>query len=95
VCRLRIFRERHLDKTPQLAIYSKQVQIISGRVLQVADGAPIAFASVIVGITSSGQSLSGALTSEDGRFRVQGSRQASTGSRSLFPGSSRPWRMCS
>jgi hypothetical protein len=77
------------------AAIAQGTAIISGRVLQVADGAPIAFASVIVEITSSGQSLSGALTSEDGRFRVQGSRQASTGSRSLFPGSSRPWRMCS
>jgi hypothetical protein len=95
VCRLRVFRERHLDKTPQLAIYSKQVQIISGRVLQVADGAPIAFASVIVEITSSGQSLSGALTSEDGRFRVPGLAPGEYRITITFPGSSRPWRMCS
>ena len=54
------------------AAFAQGTAIISGRVLQVADGAPIAFASVIVEITSSGQSLSGALTSEDGRFRVQG-----------------------
>ena len=32
--------------------------IVSGRVLQVADGAPLAFASVIVELASSGQSLS-------------------------------------
>ena len=54
------------------AAFAQGTAIISGRVLQVADGAPIAFASVIVELASSGQSLSGALTSEDGRFRVQG-----------------------
>ena len=50
------------------AAIAQGTAIISGRVLQVADGAPIAFASVIVEITSSGQSLSSPLTSEDGRF---------------------------
>jgi Outer membrane protein beta-barrel family/Carboxypeptidase regulatory-like domain/TonB-dependent Receptor Plug Domain len=54
------------------AAFAQCTAIISGRVLQVVDGAPIAFASVIVELASSGQSLSGALTSEDGRFRVQG-----------------------
>ena len=55
-----------------VAAFAQGTAIVSGRVLQVADGAPLPFASVIVELASSGQSLSGALTGEDGRFRVQG-----------------------
>lgn len=45
--------------------------IVAGRVLDI-DGSPIAFASVVVEAAGSGQTLSGALSGEDGRFRVQG-----------------------
>jgi outer membrane receptor protein involved in Fe transport len=46
--------------------------VLSGRVLDVASGAPIGFASIVIQNAESGQALSGALSGEDGRFRVQG-----------------------
>jgi outer membrane receptor protein involved in Fe transport len=46
--------------------------ILAGRVLDVSNGAPIAFASIVVEHATSGQQLAGALTGENGRFVVRG-----------------------
>jgi hypothetical protein len=68
------------------ALFAQGTAIVSGRVLQVGDGAPIAFASVVVEVAGSGQSLSGALTGEDGRFRVQGLAPGEYSITITFPG---------
>src|SRR5687767_14887089 len=54
------------------AALAQGTAIVSGRVLDVGEGAPIPFASVIVEVAGAGGSPSGTLTGEDGRFRVQG-----------------------
>jgi outer membrane receptor protein involved in Fe transport len=59
--------------------------ILSGRVLDVTGGAPIAFASVVVE-TSTGQQLSGTLTTDNGRFVVQGVAPGAYKIRTTFPG---------
>ena len=46
--------------------------MLSGRVLDVTDDAPIAFATVVVEHLESGTTVSGTLAGEDGRFIVQG-----------------------
>lgn len=46
--------------------------VLGGRVLDVTNGSPVAFASVIVEDAASGTQLSGTLTGENGRFAVQG-----------------------
>jgi outer membrane receptor protein involved in Fe transport len=46
--------------------------VVSGRILNAADGVPLPFASVIVENATSGQQLTGALSSENGRFAIQG-----------------------
>ena len=51
--------------------FAQSSAVVSGRVLRVADGSPIAFASVIVEVAGAEQPA-GTLTGEDGRFRVQG-----------------------
>src|SRR5688572_26809289 len=53
-------------------LFPQGTAIISGRVLQVTDGAPIGFASVVVEDAGTGQQLSGTLTGENGRFQIQG-----------------------
>ena len=66
--------------------FAQGTAVLSGRVLDVTDGAPIAFASIIVEVTGSGQPLSGALTGEDGRFTVQGLAPAQYRITITFPG---------
>jgi hypothetical protein len=51
--------------------FAQGTAILSGRVLG-TDASPIAFASVVIEVAGAGQPLSGSLTGEDGRFRVQG-----------------------
>src|SRR5262245_40147411 len=46
--------------------------VVSGRVLNSADGAPIPFASVIVENSSSVQQFTGTLSLENGRFTIRG-----------------------
>src|SRR5688572_3459537 len=46
--------------------------VVSGRILIAGDGAPLAFASVIVENATSGQQLTGALSDPNGRFAIQG-----------------------
>jgi len=52
--------------------FAQGTAIVSGRVLDVGDGSPLAYASVVVEVAGAAQPLSGALTGEDGRFRVEG-----------------------
>src|SRR5688500_15246048 len=60
--------------------------VLSGRALDVTDGSPIGFASVVVENAGSGQTLSGALTAENGRFVVQGLAPGTYKIRITFPG---------
>jgi outer membrane receptor protein involved in Fe transport len=56
-----------------LSVFAQQnTAVLGGRVLDAANGSPIAFASVVVEDAASGKQLSGALTGENGRFVVQG-----------------------
>ena len=57
---------------PTAAFGQQSTAVLGGRVLDVVNGSPIAFASVVVEDAASGKQLSGALTGENGRFVVQG-----------------------
>ena len=59
---------------------------VAGRVLDVTDGSPIGFASVVVGNADTGEQLTGTLTSEDGRFVVQGLPPGEYRISTSFPG---------
>lgn len=59
---------------------------VTGRVLDATSGSVIGFASVIVENADSKQTLSGALTSEDGRFVIRGLATARYVIRITFPG---------
>jgi outer membrane receptor protein involved in Fe transport len=56
---------------PAVSLAQQATAILAGRVLAVGD-APIPFASVIVENVTSGQQVSGTLSGEDGRFRIEG-----------------------
>src|SRR5262245_31220332 len=66
--------------------YAQGGATVAGRVLNMADGAPIGFATVVIENAASGASLSGALTGEDGRFVVQGLTPGAYRFRVTFPG---------
>lgn len=68
------------------AVRAQGTAVVSGRILDVADGAPIAFASVVVEDTASGAQLSGALTAENGRFQIQGLAAGTYRIQMSFPG---------
>ncbi len=57
---------------PAAPLAQEGTATVSGRVLDLTDGAPISFASVVVENADSGETLTGTLTDEDGRFLVQG-----------------------
>src|SRR5687768_17304072 len=57
---------------PLAAFAQQNTAVLAGRVLDVANGSPIAFASVVIEEAASGKQLSGALSGENGRFVVQG-----------------------
>ena len=59
---------------------------VSGRMLDVTDGSPVAFVSVVVENTESGEQVTGALTGEDGRFLFQGLAPATYTIGTSFPG---------
>src|SRR5688500_13303493 len=65
--------------------WAQGTAILSGRVLDITGGAPIGFASVVVE-NASGQQVSGALTTENGRFVVQGLAPGAYTIRTSFPG---------
>ena len=54
------------------AALAQEGATVSGRVLDAADGAPIPLTSVVIARAESGDTLSGALAREDGRFFVVG-----------------------
>jgi hypothetical protein len=57
---------------PLSSFAQQTTAVVGGRVLDAANGSPIAFASALVEDAASGKQLSGALTGENGRFVVQG-----------------------
>ena len=57
---------------PAPASAQEVTAVLSGRVLDVTDDAPIAFATVVVEHLESGTTVSGTLAGEQGRFVVQG-----------------------
>lgn len=57
---------------PTVAPGQEAAATVSGRVLDVADGSPVAFVSVVVERAESREQVTGALSGEDGRFLVQG-----------------------
>ena len=66
--------------------YGQGNAVLSGRVLDAVNGSPIGFASVVIENPQSGESLSGSLTGENGRFLVQGLAPGSYRARITFPG---------
>ncbi len=59
---------------------------LSGRALDDIDGSPIGLATVVVENAESGETLSGTLAGEDGRFLVQGLAPGDYTIRTSFPG---------
>ena len=57
---------------PHLAPAQPGAAILSGRVLDAANGSPIAFASILVENPATGQQLTGTLASDNGRFVLKG-----------------------
>ncbi len=55
-----------------VASLAQQGAAVSGRAVDSANGSPIGLVTVVVRNAESGDTLSGALAGEDGRFRVQG-----------------------
>ena len=68
------------------AAHGQGTATLSGRVLDATDGSPIGFATVVVEHVDSGETLTGALTGEDGRFLVQGLAPAEYKIWTSFPG---------
>ena len=75
---------------PLTAFAQQATAVLAGRVLDMANDAPIGFASVVVEDAASGQQLSGTLTGENGRFVIQGCPRAPTRFGSRSRASTRP-----
>ena len=71
---------------PAVSSGQQGTAILAGRVLDVSNSAPIAFASIVLENPSSGQQLAGTLTGENGRFLVRGLAPGSYRVRISFPG---------
>ena len=71
---------------PAASLGQEGTATLSGRVLDLTDGSPIGFASVVVENADSGETLTGVLTGEDGRFLVQGLAPAAYKLWTSFPG---------
>src|SRR5687767_12668078 len=50
----------------------QQTAVISGRAVDGADGTPVALATIVILNAASGDTLSGAIADNDGRFRIRG-----------------------
>ncbi len=57
---------------PVVSLAQEGTAILSGHVLDITNDSPIGFATVVVENAESGETLSGVLAGEDGRFLVQG-----------------------
>ncbi len=57
---------------PVAASSQQTAAVLSGRVLDVTTGSPIAFTSIVVANATSGQQVAGTLTGENGRFVLDG-----------------------
>ena len=71
---------------PAASLAQESTATLSGRVLDVTDGSPIGFVSVVVENADSGEQVTGALTDEDGRFLLQGLPPAEYRIGTSFPG---------
>ena len=71
---------------PAAAPAQEDAATLSGRVVDVADGSSVGFASVVVESADSGERVTGTLTGEDGRFLVQGLPPAAYKISASFPG---------
>jgi hypothetical protein len=65
---------------------AQQGATVSGRAVDAANGSPIALATVVVKNAESGDTLSGILAGENGRFRLQGLRPGRYTIHVRFPG---------
>ncbi len=65
--------------------FAQGTAVLSGRVLDMRDDAPVGFATIVIE-NAAGQPLSGALAGENGRFLVQGLATGSYTIRITFPG---------
>ena len=72
-----------LAQAPALA---QEGATLSGHVLDATDGVPVGFATLVIEHAESGETLTGALTDEDGRFVVQGLEPAEYKVWASFPG---------
>ena len=68
------------------AVSAQATAVISGRILDVTSGSPIPFVSIVVEDATTMQQRAGALTTENGRFVVQGLPPGSYRVRISFPG---------
>jgi hypothetical protein len=57
---------------PVTSAGQQSTAVLAGRVLDIATGLPIGFASIVVEDAASGKQIAGTLTGENGRFVVQG-----------------------
>ena len=71
---------------PAASLAQEDAAQLSGRVLDPTNGSPISFASVVVEHAESGERRTGTLTTEDGRFLVQGLAPAAYTIFISFPG---------
>lgn len=71
---------------PGAAQARQATAVLGGRVLDAESGSPIAFASVVVDDAASSKQLSGALTTENGRFVIKGLAPGSYRIHISFPG---------
>ncbi len=71
---------------PAVTLAQEGSATISGRVLDVTDGAPVGFVSVVVENVDSGEQVTGTIAGEDGRFLLQGLPPAEYRIGTSFPG---------
>ena len=66
--------------------FAQGTAVLSGRVLDATDGSPVGLATVLVENPASGQTISGTLAGDNGRFVVKGLAPGTYKIRTSFPG---------